>query len=78
MDVLTSSEFRKHYASITAATEVTVGGRLLGTWIPATVASGLQAGMLGTGEQMLFAKRDPLDRSFNSVPFTPVPKKARA
>lgn len=36
MDEMTSSEFRKRYASLTAATVVMAGGRPIGQWIPVT------------------------------------------
>jgi hypothetical protein len=34
MDVLTSSEFRRRYASLKVPTEVTVNGHVIGTWAP--------------------------------------------
>src|SRR4051812_11802102 len=34
MDVLTSTEFRKRYASLTEPTHVTVSGHVIGTWQP--------------------------------------------
>jgi len=34
MDVLTSTEFRKCYASLTEPTEVTVNGHVIGRWVP--------------------------------------------
>jgi hypothetical protein len=74
MDTIPSAEFRKVYAKLTEAVEVTAGGRLIGTWVPATVASGLTPAVNGLMEPIVMMKRDPLDRSFNSRPFTPAPK----
>ena len=34
MDRLSSSEFRKRYASLTDRTEVAVNGHVIGTWVP--------------------------------------------
>lgn len=34
MDRISSSEFRRRYAGLTAWTEVTVNGRVIGTWGP--------------------------------------------
>jgi hypothetical protein len=35
MDVLTSTEFRKRYASLGSETSVTVNGHVIGYWLPA-------------------------------------------
>jgi hypothetical protein len=77
MDVLTSSEFRKRYASLLRPTIVTVNGHPIGVWEP---NKGVHE---GAWRQALDTEAVPPVHAaavvgFNSRPFTPVPKKARA
>ena len=100
MDRLTSSEFRKRYASLSERTAVTVNGHVIGEWVPvnAPVRQMTTAWSMpdeavvdhgwGTPEQQsTAAKRLAQGKPgitviedyprFNSVPFTPVPKKGK-
>jgi hypothetical protein len=54
MDVLTSSEFRKRYASLTAPTKVTVNGHVIGEWRPLVDVVGDER-----GEVTIYARHDP-------------------
>jgi hypothetical protein len=90
MDRITSSEFRKRYASITGPTVVTVYGHAIGTWTP---SSAWLAQPIAPAERILATgsreyrerfvehlgpdgvRELRLDPTFNSRPFTPVPKK---
>jgi hypothetical protein len=68
---LPSTEFRKSYAALEEPCEVTVMGRLIGTWFP--VGSIDYAHSLERP-----APLDPIYQTqFNSRPFTPVPKKGK-
>jgi hypothetical protein len=84
MDVLTSTEFRKRYASLTEQTEVTAGKRLIGLWVPVPPNRGaikIEAWITGAA-----ADDDAVARQVNTQhnrqrfatrPFTPVPKPGR-
>lgn len=73
MDTLSSSEFRKVYATLRAPTRVTVNGHPIGTWTPSLVpaeftdALGKMLG-LPANQRVEFDER-PIVR-----PFVPVPK----
>jgi hypothetical protein len=71
MDTLTSSEFRKVYAKLTAPTVVTVNGHAIGEWRP--VPTGFVELPAGTTPAEVEQVRD----RFNSRPFTPVPKRGK-
>jgi hypothetical protein len=65
MDTMTSTEFRRRYATLTEPTMVTVLGRPIGIWNPHFV----EAVAAERGHQVA-----TYGRSFSSRPFTPVPK----
>lgn len=69
MDVLTSTEFRKRYASLAKPTKVTVSGHTIGVWTPG-----------GTNPNYddipdVFEQAIEKWERFNTRPFTPVPKR---
>jgi hypothetical protein len=74
MDTITSSEFRRRYASLTSPTIVTVNGHAIGTYQPISAAIDSRAAEgIRPGEP-----HTPVgSSSFNSRPFTPVPKSGR-
>lgn len=77
MDEISSTEFRKRYASLREPVAVTVNGHRIGVWSPVTPWTALEADpdfnrRLEIGKAQLAAgQRVP----FRSRPFTPVPKK---
>jgi len=96
MDTMTSSEFRKRYASLERPTEVTVLGRVIGRWTPGdgivrrkdytrlVADEDVVDFALGTPDQQSAAAKrldagkagtTIIEPSFNTRPFTPVPKK---
>jgi hypothetical protein len=72
MDQMTSSEFRKRYASLRVATMVTVNGHTIGTWQPQVTTDGQPIAELLA--ETSDPRRIPIER-FNTAPFTPVPKR---
>jgi len=66
MDVLTSSAFRKCYASLKNETAVTVNGHVIGRWVPSDSVTA-----------QVFSPRTTatVERSFRE--FRPVPKPGR-
>jgi hypothetical protein len=70
MNELPSAQFRKTYAKLTEPTMVTVNGHVIGWWNPASPQTRMNddLGIVST-----------LDAgpTFNSRPFTPVPKGRR-
>jgi hypothetical protein len=77
MDEMPSAEFRKVYAKLRAPTLVTVNGHRIGLWTPTTTREEFRAVLRGEGPvgQEIAIPMD-LDPTFNSRPFTPVPKRA--
>ena len=74
MDEISSTEFRRRYSSLTEPTIVRVGGHVLGLWTPRPPMSELyevDAARLDLAETIVSG------HSFNSRPFTPVPKKGK-
>jgi hypothetical protein len=72
MDEMPSSEFRKHYATLSKPTVVTVSGHAIGIWQPIDLMKRIllpvdQGGISGLVEL-------PFESTFSSRPFTPVPK----
>jgi hypothetical protein len=75
MDVLTSTEFRKRYASLRRETSVTVNGHLIGHWLPADLVIAPFVSDPHTPEREAeIAARHP-ERTF--AEFRPVPKPGR-
>lgn len=72
MDTLTSSEFRRRYASLTKPTTVTVLGRSIGVWLPGSTPDERLRYEAGSLEVKVDGQ--PLDH-FNTKPFRPVPKR---
>jgi hypothetical protein len=85
MDVLTSSEFRRRYASLKAPTRVTVNGHDIGTWMPATpfekwFDSLTDFGTPVAGDPPIIGthgSKRTASGGFNSRPFTPVPRSGK-
>lgn len=99
MNALPSTEFRKRFARLTEATEVTVNGHVIGTWRPINapvqvfdlparpvIDEDVVDFGLGTPSQQAAAATridqgkagvTVIERTFNSRPFTPVPKSGR-
>ena len=86
MDVLSSAEFRKRYASLRGPVAVTVNGHIIGRWVPGAAEYVIVDGKALSGdEQRLRAAalewpEDPppiFEPGFNTRPFTPVPKKGK-
>jgi hypothetical protein len=72
MDEMSSSEFRKRYASLTRPTIVTVNGHTIGRWLPGVPA--VDAVDVGGAPETRPVGLRPTDLRFNSKPFRPVPK----
>ena len=85
MDEMTSSEFRRRYATLTEPTVVTALGRPIGEWIPADYRPkiGLTTTVSLKGEAKMMGPREIIEQPsltdrFNSQPFTgPIPKKPK-
>ncbi len=92
MGEITSSEFRRRYATLKVPTSVTVLGRSIGVWVPATDGTTIQIDQHISPKQ--FGDKDIGDEStyrhsqrtvtitpgerFNTQPFTgPIPKKGK-
>ncbi len=65
MDEMPSAEFRRRYAGLSQPVTVTVNGHPIGVWTPNNAIT-----LARMTERM-----EPTTQSFNSRPFTPVPKR---
>jgi hypothetical protein len=74
MDEMSSTEFRRRYASLTRPTIVTVNGHTIGRWMPGAPA--VDAVDVGGAPETRPVGLRPVDAGsrFRSRPFTPVPK----
>jgi hypothetical protein len=69
MDTINSAQFRKQYHGLLRPTLVTVNGHPIGQWVPISTAIDSRAlDAIRPGEPT------NADGSFNTRPFTPVPK----
>lgn len=68
MDEMPSSEFRRRYASLRTPVKVMALGRPIGMWIPSVVGDDAPPVLKG---ELVYKTEEP---SFNTRPFTPVPK----
>jgi hypothetical protein len=76
MDVLTSSEFRKCYATLAKSTRVTVNGHVIGQWTPIGTTSEVMSYPDGQGGYETRVERDP-SRYASFTKFRPVPKPSK-
>ena len=78
MDTISSTEFRKRFASLEQPVLVTVNGHSLGVWAPTRVAPGT-AQTVDIARTDLFSRPIATDhfRSASAPAFHPVPKPVR-
>ncbi len=69
MNELSSTEFRKTYASLKEPVEVTVNGHVIGTWLP-TGTPPISVEIMDSSGTVVARNT----HTFNTRPFTPVPK----
>lgn len=77
MDTMTSSEFRRRYATLSATTIVTVNGHPIGEWTPLGYPEEVRHD--ATTDEVEITRDSPrrakpTTERFNTRPFTPVPK----
>ena len=71
MRKISSAEFRKTYPRLTEPYAITVNGHLIGVWTPGGTPKDLSFDLA------LIDRDEARIPGFNSVPFTPVPKKGK-
>jgi hypothetical protein len=86
MDELTSTEFRRRYATLKSATMIVALGRPIGMWIPVSRGGFVPVSLAREGGNTILDAKGTVDdidesasrgNSFNTRPFTPVPKRER-
>jgi hypothetical protein len=72
MDALTSTEFRKRYASLTEPTTVTVNGHAIGIWTPS--GGPMRPLHLSAAGEVEIVAGTVIDPTASFAEFRPVPK----